>query len=225
MRNRNFTLEKALTKHVDCHDRLSGLEEYGYTGLDNGLKVSYLTDGIVAPHLQVCTTQILASPDLRQDFDGCANLYRDYERVAGDKATTRNVSGVESGEVQIEDRFYTDDEYSKLSDAQKRELRRIRDEKRSGGGNGGGRGNGGNGKSTAAKDKMLARLQKKVGNQKRELKALKQARAQEQEDSGDDDETSEAEEEASNAGGSNRNNSALSRGRRRNGRRGGGGRR
>ena len=185
-----------------------------------------MTDGIVAAHLQVVTTQILASPDLRQDFDSCANLYRDYERVAGDKALARNVSGVESGGVVIEDRFYTDDEYDKLSDEQKRELRKIRNEKRSGGAGGGGRGNGGKGKSASAKDQQLARLQKKVGNQKRELKALKQACAQEQEDSGEDDETSEAEEEASNAGGSNRTNSALSHGRRRGGRRGrGGGRR
>ena len=150
-RNRGFTLEKALTRHVECHERLSGLEEYGYEGLNEGLKVSYLTEGILAPHLQCVTAQILASPPLRIDFDGSANLYRDFERCLGDSALSRNVSGVGSGDVVVEDRYYTDDEYNKLSNDQRKELRRIRQGK-SGGGDSGGRGNGSTGKSASAKD-------------------------------------------------------------------------
>ena len=103
---------------MECHDRLSSLEEYGYKGLDDGLKVSYLTEGILAQHLQCVTTQILASPPLRTDFDSCANLYRDFERCVGDSALSRNVSGVGSGDVVVEDRYYTDDEYNKLPNDQ-----------------------------------------------------------------------------------------------------------
>ena len=220
-RVRGFTLEKALTKHVDLHGRLSSLEEYGYGGLDQGLKVAYLTDGIKANHLQVVTTQILASPALRVNFEDCADLYREYERVAGDRTLdARNVSGVGTeGCDEIEDRFYTDDEYTKMSKKQKQRLRELREENRGGDGGDGGRGKSGNGKS--ASSTQLARLQRKVGNQKRELKALKAKRADERNTGSGDDEASDAEEEAS-TGGSNRSNSALQR---RSGRGRGGGRR
>ena len=100
-------------------------------GLDEGLKVSYLTNGNKASHLQVVTTH-LANPALCVNFDDSADLYCDCERVAEDTTllAARNVSSVQTGEVvEIEDRFYTDDEYDKMSKKQKEALRNLRAEK------------------------------------------------------------------------------------------------
>ena len=134
---------------------------------------------------------------------------------------SRNVSGVGThgggrgtGSDLVEDRWYSDEEFNNLSKKQKEALNEIRsgragDKK---GDKGGGR------PSKASVDKKVAKLQRKVSNQRRELKALKQQNRDLQSDDGSDDEESNAGSSGNDTGGSggrsNRDNSALSRGRR-----------
>ena len=80
-RSRGFTLDKCITKHVECHNRLTILELYGYRSLDPSLQVSYLTTSIQAEHLKVVTAQILANGNMRNNFSAASNAYRDYERI------------------------------------------------------------------------------------------------------------------------------------------------
>ena len=207
---------------MECHNRLTSLESYGYRGLDPSLQVSYLTASIQAEHLKVVTAQILADGNLRNNFSTASNAYRDYERLIGGN-NDRNVSGVGthgggrgSGSSLVEDRWYTDDEFNQLSKEQKEALNDLR--KGQTGGDKGDKGGKGGKSSKAIADKKVAKLQKKISNQKRELKALKQKNRDLQADDGDDDEESGAgssgDDTGTNAGRSNRDNSALSRGRR-----------
>ena len=131
-RSRGFTLDKCITKHVECHNRLTSLESYGYRGLDPSLQVSYLTTSIQAEHLKVVTAQILADGNMRNDFSAASNAYRDYERILMAGNDNRNVSGVEthggrrrSGSNLVEDRWYTDEEYTKLSENQRTALNKL----------------------------------------------------------------------------------------------------
>ena len=220
-KSRGFTLDKCITRHVECHNRLSNLEAYGYLGLDPSLQVSYLTTSIQAEHLKVVTAQILATPEMRRDFGAASNAYRDYDRLMSAGNDSRNVSGVGThgggrgtGSDLVEDRWLTDEEYNKLSKDQKTALNNLRR-----GRTGDEKGDKGGGKpSKASVDKKVAKLQRKVSNQRRELKALKQQNRDLQSDDGSEDEESNAGSSGNDAGGSggrsNRNNSALSRGRR-----------
>ena len=116
----------------------------------------------------------------------------------------------------MEDRWYTDEDYNSLSKDQKKALNdlwsgRTGDKK---GDKGGDKGK----PSKASVDKKVAKLQRKVSNQRREFKALKQQNRDLQSDDASEDEESNAGSSGNDAGGSggrsNRTNSALSRGRR-----------
>ena len=157
---------------------------------------------------------------MRNNFSAASNAYRDYERlIAGNN--DQNVSGVGthggsrgSGSNLVEDRWHTDEEYDQLSAKQKEALNDLR-RGRTGGDKGDKGGKGGK-SSKASADKKVAELQKKISNQKHELKALEQKNRDLQADNGDDDEESGAgssgDDAGTNAGRSNRDNSALSRG-------------
>ena len=63
---------------VEQHEILNGLTKYGYSGIDDGSKVRYLLGGIKTKDLDPVMVQIMASPGLREDYQGCVNLYQDY---------------------------------------------------------------------------------------------------------------------------------------------------
>ena len=167
------------------------------------------------------TAQVLANSEMRRDFSAASSAYRDYERIMMAGKDSRNVSGVGthgggrgSGSDLVEDRWYTDEEYNKLSEDQRTALNKIRS-----GQTGNDKGDKGAGKpSKVNADKKVSKLQKKVSNQRRELKALKKKNRELQGDDKDNDEESSAgssrDDAGNNAGRSNRDNSALSRGRR-----------
>ena len=81
---------------VEQHEILNSLTKYGYSGIDDGSKVRYLLGGIKTKDLDPVKVQIMASPGLRQDYEGCVNLYQDY--IAQHAPTQRdyNVSQVGS---------------------------------------------------------------------------------------------------------------------------------
>ena len=75
-RRRNF--ENYVKTHVDQHAILTGLVKHGYSGIDDRSKVRHLMDGIKTKVLDSVKTQIMGSAALRNDFDACVNLYKDF---------------------------------------------------------------------------------------------------------------------------------------------------
>ena len=122
--------------------------QYGYSGIDDGSKVRYLLGGIKTKDLDLVKVQIMASPGLRQDYEGCVNLYQDY--IAQHAPTQRdyNVSQVRSSKkdgrgkchggggvsfsdesltgVKVDNHYYTPKEYASLNPKQKAKLKNVR---------------------------------------------------------------------------------------------------
>jgi hypothetical protein len=132
------------------------------------MAVSYLTGSVTFDPLQVVKTQILANTDLSNDFEKCASLYRSMGLAI--KADTpaprqeRNVSGLGTGgNLGVEDRFYSTEEFKKLSEEQMSELFRLREK----------RGAAKKGDSNKKYDGKLKKQSQRIANQRREIKSLK----------------------------------------------------
>jgi hypothetical protein len=137
--SRNFTFETYVTKTVEQHGILEGLTEYGYQGIDDGTKVRLFLEGITAPELEVVKTRILSDAGLRMDFEGCSVLFKDFlkQKRAAQRPPTRTIAHVNarkkrksdntSSDVTVEDRYYRQQEYNKLTPAQKEKLKSIRE--------------------------------------------------------------------------------------------------
>jgi 5-keto 4-deoxyuronate isomerase len=61
--------------HTEKHSVLNGLKDYGYADIDDSSKVFHLLKGIKTTELDVCKTQVMASPSLRDDFASTVELY------------------------------------------------------------------------------------------------------------------------------------------------------
>ena len=70
---RRWNFEKYSRLHKEQHIILEGLVEFGYSGIDSRSKVRYLLGGIKTLELDSVKTQIMSSPALRSDFDGCVS--------------------------------------------------------------------------------------------------------------------------------------------------------
>ena len=75
---RRWNFENYVKTHVNQHVILTGLVEHGYSGIDDRSKVQHLMAGIKTKVLDPVKTQIMASATLRNDFDACVNLYKDF---------------------------------------------------------------------------------------------------------------------------------------------------
>ena len=142
---RRWTFEKYVTLHKDQHSTLEGLTEHGYAGIDERSKVHYLLDGIKTDNLNIIKGQILATATLRNDFDACVTLFRDYLlQVKADKVTkhatiaavtttdtNREGHDTVTPDMTVEDRYYKIPEYKRLLRAKKLGLKLLR-EKRGG---------------------------------------------------------------------------------------------
>ena len=144
---RHWNFKKFVRMQVEQHEILNGLTKYEYSGIDDGSKVRYLLGGIKTKDLDPVKVQIMASPGLREDYEGCVNLYQDY--IAQHAPTQRdyNVSQVGSSKkdgggkhrggggvsfsdeslagVKVDERYYTPKEYTLLDPKQKAKLKTI----------------------------------------------------------------------------------------------------
>ena len=137
---RRWNFEQYVKSHVDQHHILNNLREYGYSGIDEWSKVRYLVGGIHTNAFDAVKTRIMSDASLRCDFEGCINLFKDFikqqrtgndaqEREAKVAAAQRTAQfgghdGREGNPEQlVEDRYYTRQEYAKLSNAAKDGLR------------------------------------------------------------------------------------------------------
>jgi hypothetical protein len=207
---RGWKFETYATKHQHYFNLLKELE--GYQEPNEGTRVRMLMDGITSDKLDSCKNNILSSATLREDFDGAVAQFTNFlGAMTSSSAETRaeqrrNVSELGSaGGTKIQNRFYTPDEYKKMSKEDRTVLYELRQKADGGGKNSSGRATGkrtGYDKSFKEQNKLL----KKQGRQIAKLMSQQSAAASpEAEDSPTDD--AEAETEVA----SNRTNPALRR--------------
>ncbi len=200
---KRWNFDKFVRIHLEQHAVLEGLTEHGYAGIDPRSKVRHLLSGIKTSDLDSVKTQIMASQELRGDFDRCVNLFKDFieQQEAMRNAQSVTIAAVnteheEEGSVKpdmsVEDRYYSKQEYLKLSAPQRLALRLKR--KKRGGGQGGNKG-------------------KRMDLSKRTIKALATALRKDNDASGGTSDTSDSEEEAPKRQKTktNRKNKSLSR--------------
>ena len=128
-----WNFDKYVQVHISQFTTLQSLEQYGYKGIDDQTRVRFLMAGIKTRELDPVTTRIMSSPELKIDFDGCVNLYRDYiQSQLGQRGVNQalNIARMSMGgavEEDVEDRYYTKEEYRKLTPGQKLALKRRRE--------------------------------------------------------------------------------------------------
>ena len=74
----NWKFDKYATLHQEKHNILKSLKEHEYTGIDHISKVRYPREGIKTTVLDSVRTHRMSEKGLRQDFDGCVTLYKDF---------------------------------------------------------------------------------------------------------------------------------------------------
>ena len=146
-------MEQHILTHLKTHAILEDLKEFGYHGIDERSKVRKFVDSIKTKSLDTIKGQIMASADLRTDFDKCTTLFKDF--LAQDKINgiERSVSAVGiEGAPSLS--YVPKEEWNNMTQAQKDEIdagRKAQKARRlakgEGGGKGGGGGGGGGGKN------------------------------------------------------------------------------
>jgi hypothetical protein len=138
---RRWNFEKYVKVHIDQHAILQGLVEHGYSGIDARSKVRHLVNGIKTTSLDSVKTRIMSDAALRQDFDGCVNLFQDFIEQRSSSAEPREatISAVHAdksrhsnnaeADMSVEDRYYNRAEYMKLSNEKKLGLKRKREKR------------------------------------------------------------------------------------------------
>ena len=144
---RRWNFENYIKTHVDQHAILTGLVERRYSGINDWSKVRHLMSVIKTKVLDPVKTQIMASAALRNDFDACVNLYKDFieqsdnlgvrdsniSSVQSDRNGATGKSGSAGGsgtnydkivsDNSVPDCYYNGEEYQSLNDAQKKGLK------------------------------------------------------------------------------------------------------
>jgi uncharacterized protein YeaO (DUF488 family) len=70
------------------------LKDYGYAGIDDSSKVRHFPKGIKTTELDVCKTQVTASPSLRGDFASTVEFYSTFIKQMKAENPQLNVSEV-----------------------------------------------------------------------------------------------------------------------------------
>ena len=132
---RQWDFEKYVKTHVNQHAIRTDLVEHGYYGIDDRSNVRHLMAGIMTKVLDPVNTQIMASANIRNDFDASVNIYKDFleqsENLgvcdANILSVHSNKNGATSGSCgrggsgtnykkvvpdnSVPDRYYTGEEY------------------------------------------------------------------------------------------------------------------
>jgi hypothetical protein len=129
--NRRWNMQRYVTAHVECFNVLDGLREYGFSGMDEATRVRKFVAGIKTDKLDAIRAAVLANPTL--SFDRVTRLYRDHvamtqsmNPIPQDHRQVSDVRAAGSRE-DVEDRYYTREEYNKLTADQKFSLKRKRE--------------------------------------------------------------------------------------------------
>ena len=91
-----WNFEKYIKTHVDHHASV----EHVYSGIDDWSKVQHLMAGIKTKVLDPVKTQIMASATLRNYFDTCVNIYKNFiEQSDNLGVRDENISSVHSDKI------------------------------------------------------------------------------------------------------------------------------
>jgi hypothetical protein len=89
---KRFTWETYVWIRTEQHSVLIGLADYGYSGIDDSSNIRHLIKGIKNAELDVCKTQVMASPSLRDDFAVTVELYSTFIKQTKAEYPQLNVS-------------------------------------------------------------------------------------------------------------------------------------
>ena len=180
---RNFTFQQYVVKHSDAHSELEECDE----AMPESRKVSIFLDGISCPRLATGKDIIEGDPTKSASFQSAQSYLssliirknstkkqgggRDNERSVSEVQTSKRGGGgggggkgngkqtSKKGNITLEDRYYTREEWFNLLDSDERHIvHQIKNRKRDGGkgGKGGGRGRGGGGGDEEMKRRISA---------------------------------------------------------------------
>jgi len=197
--------------HIDQHAVLQSLTEHGYAGIDDWSKVHHLINGIKTDKYDSVKVQIMSSTTLRNSFDSCVTLYKDFIAQSTSASNpTLNISTTQHSvakrsvkrkapddDEDVEDRYYNKEEYSRLSTQQKMKLKQLRKDR---------------GSERPSSSRKSSRPQKNMAQKLAALEATV-ARLEGQKTSDDNDENDHDDEEPTTATrkGGNRVHFALTR--------------
>jgi hypothetical protein len=141
---KRFTLETYVRIHTEQHSVLNRPKYYGYAGIDDFYKVRHLLKGIKTTELDVCNTQVMTIPSLRDDFAATVELYSTFIKQMKAENPQLNVSEVSFARGKagknsfgkrnstgisnisndaVDDRFFEKHEYHALTPDHKNTLR------------------------------------------------------------------------------------------------------
>jgi len=129
---KRYNFESYVRLHKDQHQILSDLTQHGYSGIDDRSKVRHLMAGIRVSALDTVKSRILSDSTLRSDFDQSVTLYQDFIKQMKVTEPIMNILKVQidskkRGNKDVQDRYYTPQEYAKLTKEQKMKLKGLRD--------------------------------------------------------------------------------------------------
>ena len=162
-----YGIEQHVLGHKAAHVMLEGLMDHGYQGIDERSKVRYLMDSIKTMKLDAPKAQIMASPELRTNFDACATLFKDFVSQANmnDHSNERQVSAL-SGNILASTRYVPTEQWNALSqderdavDDARKNARKLAAERAAEQGRSRKRGKGGD-KTDSHHKKKLSKIQK-----------------------------------------------------------------
>lgn len=203
---KNWNFERFVTSHKEQHTILESLTDHGYPGMNARTKVDRLIDGITTDSLDAVKSNILGNEDLRSNFEKCVTLYKDFIKQSGSgRSDNRRVAEVRSkggsgDNDDVEDRYYSKEEYKKLPSSAKLKLKRLRE----------GRSEGRSEKKrgpTSEPRKKIKKLERQRLKDQRTIKKLRSQLKMDETDNGSAESSDESEEEMI----TNRNHSALTR--------------
>ncbi len=140
---RKWTFQKYADRHTEYVNVLNDLKAHGYASIDETSRVRKLLAGIKCSELEPMISAIMSDPNT--PFDEAVRRIKDYiqTRGLGKSSPSANVSAVKatnpkgnlkrkvkdgpSEPVEVEERYYSPAEYSKLSQPQKKRLKEIRE--------------------------------------------------------------------------------------------------
>ena len=75
---------------------MEDLKDFGYQCMDPGTNVRHLMHGIMTNDLNAAKAQILASPALQKDFDGCVDLFKGFITQERNQNQTLNIARIDT---------------------------------------------------------------------------------------------------------------------------------
>ena len=78
---KNYNFDKYCTAHVEQHNRLTALLEFGVKDLNKAMKIHYSEEGIKDNSFNSVKTTILVDRSKFQDFNSIMNLYANFKRA------------------------------------------------------------------------------------------------------------------------------------------------